>query len=115
MKMGLMGRMMLLAALALAAGCDNKSDAQLAWLAEQSVEAQARQIEEIARQSRQKDKGLASRRWSASRSRRSRANANARMTINSELATRTAVVTGKVSYGEYAPRVYGAKKRQPPA
>ena len=54
MKMCLMGRMTLLAALALAAtGCSSESDARLAWLAEQSVEAQARQNEEMARQSRQ--------------------------------------------------------------
>jgi hypothetical protein len=53
MKMPFMRRMMLLAALALAAGCGSKSDARLAWLAEQSVEAQARQNEEMARQSRQ--------------------------------------------------------------
>ncbi|MBW3598912.1 MAG: hypothetical protein KY475_16770 [Planctomycetes bacterium] len=47
------GRMMLLAALALATGCRDESDARLAWLAEQSIEAQARQNEEMARQSRQ--------------------------------------------------------------
>ncbi|MBW3596967.1 MAG: hypothetical protein KY475_06795 [Planctomycetes bacterium] len=48
-----MERVTLMAALSLASGCRDQSDARLAWLAEQSVEAQARQNEEMARQSRQ--------------------------------------------------------------
>jgi hypothetical protein len=53
MKMPFPRRMMLLAALALATGCRDDNDARLAWLAEQSIEAQSRQNEEMARQSRQ--------------------------------------------------------------